>query len=69
MSVLFVCYLHASGQLTIILIPVHPLLTFGTRNWTVREIPPSHEAISIIKPINYKQLFIAIWYIITNFNC
>lgn len=25
-------------------------LTFGTRNWTVRDTPPSHEAISIIKP-------------------
>lgn len=27
-----------------------PKLTCGTRNWTVREIPPSQEAISIIKP-------------------
>lgn len=26
------------------------VLTFGTRNWTVRDIPPSHEAISIMKP-------------------
>lgn len=28
------------------------VLTFGTRNWTVRDIPPSHEAISIMKPAN-----------------
>lgn len=26
------------------------VITFGTRNWTVRDIPPSHEAISIMKP-------------------
>lgn len=26
------------------------VVTFGTRNWTVRDIPPSHEAISIMKP-------------------
>lgn len=30
-------------------------LTFGTRNWTVRDIPPSHEAISIINPANKTQ--------------
>lgn len=30
--------------------PKRSVLTFGTRNWTVRDIPPSHEAISIMKP-------------------
>lgn len=29
---------------------MHSALTFGTRNWTVRDMPPSHEAISIMKP-------------------
>lgn len=31
-------------------------LTFGTRNWTVRDNPPSHEAISIMKPAEGKQI-------------
>lgn len=30
--------------------PKLSVVTFGTRNWTVRDIPPSHEAISIMKP-------------------
>lgn len=37
-------------------IPAFSKLTFGTTNWTVRDIPPSHDAISIIKPV--KKTFI-----------
>lgn len=44
---------------------IHSALTFGTRNWTVRDMPPSHEAISIMKPANetgQRQLFNKILY-------
>lgn len=47
-------------------------LTFGTRNWTVRDIPPSHEAISIMKPANqirFKFIHIYLSAMFSVFNC